>query len=198
MKYLNAIASYPNEPVHDWNPALPAGRIEFLYLHWSAHSYQAVFPAYHFCIAMRQDATIVVVQTNRIEANMRDVRSDPDEPYAAHTRGRNSYAIGLSIMGMEGATPHDFGPCPLTEPLIDGLCFVAARLAAFYRIPIDPRHILTHAEAAVSDKYFGCGPEERWDIARLLAAPGELRPAEATETGDVLRERVAAVRPGSP
>ncbi|MBC5815111.1 MAG: hypothetical protein GIW97_01075 [Candidatus Eremiobacteraeota bacterium] len=138
------------------------------------------------------------MQTNRIEANMRDVRSNPEEPYAAHTRGRNSYAIGLSIMAMEGATPHDFGPYPLTEPLIDGLALVAARLAEFYHVPIDPRHILTHAEAAVSEGYFGTGPEERWDIARLSTAPGELRPAEAAATGDVLRVRVAAARPGSP
>ncbi|MFN2528978.1 MAG: hypothetical protein ABR584_09720 [Candidatus Baltobacteraceae bacterium] len=198
MKDINAIASYPNAPLHEWNPSFPEGRIDCLYLHWSAHSYQAVFPAYHFCIAMRQDGTRVVVQTNRIEANMRDVRSDPDEPYAAHTRGRNSHAIGLSIMGMEGATPQDFGPYPLTEPLIEGLCLVAARLAAFYRVPVDAEHILTHAEAGAAEGYFGTGPQERWDIARLVPAPEDLRLAEAAQTGDELRRRIVLARPGSP
>ena len=191
MNPENAIASYPSSPVHEWQPSFPHGRIERLYLHWSAHSYQEVFPAYHFCIATSESQATLVVQTNRIEANMRDLRKAPHEPYAAHTRGRNSFAVGLSIMGMQGATPQSFGTYPLTESLVDGLCLVAARLAAFYGIPIDAGHILTHAEAAVADGYFGTAPEERWDIARLEEHPAALRPEEASQIGDRLRERMA-------
>jgi len=191
MNDQNEIARYPSAPLHDWKPSFPDGRIDRFYLHWSAHSYHAVFPAYHFCVAMTQAGEIVVVHTNRIEANMRDLRKAPYEPYAAHTRGRNSFAVGISIMAMEGATPQDFGAYPPTEELIDGLCLVTARVARFYSVPVDADHILTHAEAAVADGYFGTAPQERWDIARLQAHPSELRVAEAAETGERLRERIA-------
>ena len=134
---------------------------------------------------------MLVAETNRIDANMRNLRKTPDEPYAAHTRGRNSFAVGISVMAMERATPQDFGRYPLTEELIDGLCVVAARVAGFYGVPIEPGHVMTHAEAAVADGYFGTAPEERWDIARLQASPAALRPAEAAQTGDRLRRRIA-------
>ena len=139
---------------------------------------------------MNEEREVLVVQTNSIQANMRDLRKAPHEPYAAHTRGRNSFALGLSIMGMQSATPQDFGPFALTEDLIDGLCLVAARLAGFYEVPLDAGHILTHAEAAVADGYFGTAPQERWDIARLQADPAPLRPGEAAATGELVRERI--------
>ena len=192
MQASKKIESYPHQSLAQWDPAFPAGRIDRLYLHWSAGNYSDVFPAYHFCIAY--DAkTVTVVNTHRIEANMRDLRLDPDAEYAAHTRGRNSFALGLSIMGMQAARPDDFGPYPLTEPLIAGLCRVAARLASFYAIPVDEAHVLTHAEAAVADGYFGTGQDERWDIARLAAGPRPLLSADARIAGTELRDRILAV-----
>ena len=64
---------------------------------------------------------------------------------------------------MEGSKPDDFGNYPLTEELIDGLCVVGARLTAFYNVPIDAEHIMSHAEAAVREGYFGTGDDQRWD-----------------------------------
>ncbi len=170
---------------------LPDGDLRSIVLHWTANDYEAVYPAYHFCL--RGVSDVVVVQTHDVRANMRDVRSDPSLPYAAHTSGRNSHALGLAICGMGGATPADFGAFPLSEAQIGALAVVAARLAAAYRIPLTA--IRTHAEAAVEDGYFGAGTDEvRWDIARLTPRPEPLVASEAATTGDLLRARIAAVR----
>jgi hypothetical protein len=157
-------------------------------LHWTAHGYDAVFPAYHFCLSRPDD--VLVHHTHDLRENMRDVRSDPAAPYAAHTAGRNSWSIGISIAAMQGATPSDFGTSPLTRPQLTAMCNVAARLASFYSI--DVAAIRTHAEAALADGYFGAGEERlRWDIARLAASATPLLPSEATATGDWFRNRIA-------
>ena len=177
--------------LRDWRPALPAGELRSISLHWTARDYDAVFPAYHFCL--RGAADVTVVQTHDLRANMRDVRLAPDAPYAAHTSGRNSWSIGIAVCGMAGARPDDFGRFPLHDAQIDGLCRVAWALADFYGIA--PAAIRTHAEAALEDGYFGAGgDEQRWDIARLAPRPEPLAPIEATLTGDLLRARIAALR----
>ena len=192
MTAVNSITSYPHARLDDWAPQFAPGRIDRLYLHWSAGNYNDVFPAYHFCVALDERGSVTVVQTNRLESNMRDVREDPDAPYAAHTRGRNSYALGLSIMAMRGAAPDDFGAYPLTPALLDGLYAVAAELARFYAIAVDGAHIMTHAEAAVIDGYFGSGENQRWDIARLTASTQPLDADEAARVGDRLRAGILA------
>jgi len=186
----NRIETYPNELLEEWRPQLPQGRIERIYTHWSAHDYASVFPAYHFCVATRADGKIVVVNTHDVTENMRNVYDAPDDPYAAHTRGRNSYALGISIMAMEGAKPENFGKYPLTEPLIDALCKVGAYLAQYYGVPVDADHIMSHAEAAVLDGYFGTAENERWDIARLRAEPRPVVPQDAIDVGEELRRRM--------
>lgn len=172
-----------------WRPVFPQGRIESIYLHWSGGDYASTFPAYHYCILRREDG-IAVAQTHDLSANMRDVALGG--AYAAHTAGRNAYAAGISAMAMAGATPSDFGEYPLTPELIDGLCRVAAAIASFYRIPVDSRHVRTHAEAAIADGYFGSGHDERWDIARLRPAAAPLHASEAAQTGDELRRLVTS------
>ncbi|MDP9018875.1 MAG: N-acetylmuramoyl-L-alanine amidase [Candidatus Eremiobacteraeota bacterium] len=188
----NALLTYPYEKLKDWKASFPAGRIDKIYLHWSAGDYRDVFEAYHYCVAIDDDGDIVVANTHDLRENMRNVSLDPEAPYAAHTRGRNSFAAGISVMSMKDAQPHDFGAYPLTEALVDVLCIVAARLAAFYKIPIEPHTILTHAEAAVVDGYFGSGEEERWDIARLAPSAEPLLPQSAAQVGDELRRRIRA------
>jgi hypothetical protein len=160
-------------------------------LHWTAHDYEAVFPAYHFCL--RGVSDVLVVATHDLRANMRDVRDAPGRSYAAHTFGRNSWSIGLAVCGMSGARPSDFGAFPLVEAQIEALCLVARTLADAYAIPA--LAIRTHAEAALEDGYFGAdGDDQRWDIARVAPRPEPLEPREATSTGDLLRARIAALR----
>ena len=160
-------------------------------LHWTAYDYEAVFPAYHYCL--RGVSDVEVVATHDLRANMRDLRHDPREPYAAHTAGRNSWSIGLAVCGMADARPDDFGRYPLADAQIDALCLVARRLADAYGIA--PAAIRTHAEAALEDGYFGAGgDDERWDIARLVPRAEPLVAADAVATGDELRTRIRAVR----
>lgn len=177
--------------LRDWRPEFPEGELRSISLHWTAYDYQAVFPAYHFCL--RGVSDIEVVQTHDLRANMRDLTREGTEPYAAHTAGRNSWSIGLAVCGMAGARPDDFGPYPLVEAQIAGLCAVARRLADAYAIPLAA--IRTHAEAALDDGYFGAdGDDARWDIARLVARPDPLVAADAVATGNELRARIAAAR----
>jgi hypothetical protein len=185
----NRIDSYPHWPLGDWRPQTP-GRIERIYVHWSAHDYASVYPAYHFCVAKNADGSIVVANTHDVRENMRDVYVGPELPYAQHTRKRNSFALGISVMAMENATPQDFGRYPLTPELIDALCLVGGRLAAFYRVPVDAEHIMTHAEAALLDGYFGTAENQRWDIARLAPSAQPLREQEAVDIGGELRLRM--------
>ena len=171
----------------------PQGRIERIYLHWSGGDYETVYESYHYCVAMR-DGVPVVIQTNDLRLNMRDISHAPGEPYAAHTARRNSFAAGLAVMGMRDARPNDFGAYPLTDALLDELCGVAAALARTYAIPIDAAHVLTHAEAALADGYFGADDNDtqRWDIARLRPQPHPLRERDAIDAGEELRRRIRA------
>ena len=169
-----------------WRPIFPEGRIDRIYLHWTAGDYVTVYPSYHYCITYF-DGEARIVQTNDLRINMRDVRAEPELPYAAHTAGRNSFAAGLSVSAMRDATPADFGAFPLRVEAIEAMCDVAAAIAATYRIPIDAEHVMTHAEAALVDGYYGTAENERWDIARLEARAEPLTTGDAHETGETLR-----------
>jgi hypothetical protein len=157
-------------------------------LHWTAGDYERIFPAYHVCLRGARD--VEVVATHDLRANMRDVRADESVPYAAHVAGRNSFLAGIAVCAMGNATPHDFGDWPLTVEQLDALVIVARELARAYALPIDT--IRTHAEFACDDGYFGCGDDERWDIARLEPSDAPLAREEARAVGDVLRARIAA------
>ena len=171
--------AFPHASLAAWLPRFPPGRIERIYLHWSAGDYETVYPAYHYCIALH-DGIPLVVETHDLLAK------------AQHTYQRNANAAGLSIMAMRDARPHDFGAFPLVQSAVDALCTVAAAIAHAYAIPIDASRILTHAEAAIVDGYFGEGDEQRWDIARLHPSPEPLTEREAQATGDYLRALIAA------
>jgi hypothetical protein len=177
-----------------WRPDLPECVVRTIYLHWTGGDYRAVFPAYHFCVALDAAGRPAVYGTHDLRANACDLALEPGRLYAAHTSGRNSFACGVALAGMRDATPHDFGRFPLREDLLQTLYAVAATIAGRYAIPIDAAHIRTHAEAALEDGYFGAGDEQRWDIARLQAAPHPLDPTEAERTGDVLRAGIRAAR----
>ncbi len=171
-------------------PNLPRADLRRIALHWTGDDYRTTFSAYHFCIALGDDDRPFVVATHDVRANARDVGAS-DAPYAAHTRGRNSYTIGVAVCGMRGAVPHDFDAHPLRDDMMEATCALVAHLARAYAIDVGAETIATHAEAAVDDGYFGCGDEQRWDIARLVPEARPLEANDARATGDVLRERIA-------
>ncbi len=161
-------------------------------MHWSGGDYATVYPAYHLCVALDAESVPIVCETNDLRANMRRLRSAGETPYAAHTRGRNSFAVGIAVACMQDARPDDFGLFPLRDDLVSALCIVAARLCAFYAIEVEAASVMTHAEAAVEDGYFGAGNEERWDIARLMPSQAPLQASEAATVGKYLRARIRA------
>ena len=170
---------------------LPPGDLRYVYLHWTAGDYGETFAAYHFCIGY-DGCDPFVAATHDLRHNMRDVRSLTGEPYAEHTAGRNSYAIGIAVCGMRAAGPSDFGAFPLRGDALALFVRTVANVCRFYDIAVDAKHVRTHAEAAVDDGYFGCGEDERWDIARLQAAPGPLAPSDAARAAAELRSRIRA------
>jgi hypothetical protein len=176
--------------------SFPAGDLRRIVLHWTAGDYRTGYPAYHVCVALDAHDRPVALATHDLRANMRDVRT-AGAPYAAHTSGRNAYAIGIALCAMQAATPQDFGRYPLREDALGLFCSTAARLAAFYAIPVDAEHVATHAEHALADGYFGSGEDERWDVARLVPSPEPLQPDDARRTGERLRGMIRAWLPES-
>lgn len=105
--------------------------------------------------------------------------------YAAHTRGCNTGAIGVSCAAMFGAESIDRpGKFPITEVQFDAMCKGIARQCAKFKIPVTPKTVLSHAEVEAS---LGIKQRGKWDIAVLPFAG--LKTAKAC--GDEMRRRVA-------
>ena len=104
----------------------------------------------------------------------------------SHTLRRNTLNIGLTVCAMAGASERDWGICPMKKEQIDELCLAAAEIAFLKNI--DTSRIMTHAEAAILDGYFG----ERWDLARL--EEGAISQATAKATGDKLRKKIREIK----
>ena len=100
-----------------------------------------------------------IVKSHPVANNLRQLRSG--DVYAAHTRRRNSYRIGLSVMAMYGATMADYGSYPPTPKQIETLCAVAALCVVKYGLVVD-EHVRTHYEWAVADGYY----PNRWNFMR--------------------------------
>lgn len=99
---------------------------------------------YHFLFDGDGD---VVKGVHPVSSNMRRLKSGDN--YAAHTRGFNSYSIGVSFCGMHGSRPGvSFGNWPLKENQVqEGLKFVSALCLAYGLNPMDSHHVFTHYEA---------------------------------------------------
>ena len=171
--------------------AVPGGDLRYVYLHWTGGDDSTIYDAYHLCIARRAAGWRVVLSRDPRD-NMHDVTGNAARAYAAHTAGRNSYALGVAVCAMRDASPSDFGPFPLCEDALGLACRVVAEACAFYGIAVDARHVRTHAEAAVEDGYFGCAHDQRWDVARFVPSAEPLIAAEARAAGERLRERIRA------
>jgi N-acetyl-anhydromuramyl-L-alanine amidase AmpD len=111
-----------------------------------------------------------------------------DGDYAAHTRGCNTGSIGVSLACMAGATetPFNAGKFPMTEKqwvaMIEGI----AQLCKFYKIPVSPQTVLSHAEVQGT---LGIKQAGKWDFTRLAFDP-TVKGAKAC--GDRMRKEVAA------
>lgn len=151
-------------------------------VHWTAGAYRASSydkRAYHFLI--EGDGTIVRGDSS-IAANYPPL----SDGYAAHTRALNSGSIGVAVCGMAGARerPFDAGRYPIVQEQWDKMIEVISQLCDFYRIPLLPETVLTHAEVQFT---LGVRQNSKWDFTRLPFKP-QLHGAKAV--GDDLRSKI--------
>lgn len=191
LRELQQIASHQHE-------------INTIYLHWSAGSYTN--PSNSYQINITGDGKILLM-VNELGDHYtpEDDGYDASNPYrkVSHTYRRNTQAIGISILCCAGAeyyggTNVEWGEYPPTRAQIEAMAKCVAVLCEEWNLPIDLRHVMTHAEAADNKdgrdpgyEYNGFpngmyGPEnsvERWDLAVLPDEPiGGIK-----EGGDVIR-----------
>lgn len=141
------------------------GYIRRVYSHWTAGHYSQAYDDYHICIDY--DGKVYLTTEDMTER-------------LAHTLGRNSCAIGISMMCAYKAEARNgynayFGPEPPTAIQITALSQVTAVLAQELDLPLDAEHFMTHYEAACLDGYgvpygtrvngvFQGDPDSRWDL----------------------------------
>lgn len=165
----------------EWLPAVKMTRIV---LHWSAGAYRVSdLDKEHYHLIVDGDGAVV-----RGDHSIADNVNTGDDDYAAHTRGCNTGAIGVSMACMAGATEAPFraGSFPLKEIQWKRAAEVVAHLAAFYKIPVTDKTILTHAEVQPN---LGIKQAGKWDIARLPFNPALVGPKAC---GDNFRALVKA------
>jgi len=169
----------------------PQAHLNRIYYHWAVAPMGCEFKDYDAMADVVNDAWVLKITGSPVENAM----GAPDE--SMHTWHRNSHAFGIAIAGMDGATASNFGPDPITLAGLDHLCAAGAAVARKYMIDLSESFggepaLMTHAEAAVADLYFG----ERWDLATFVPLPSgvALSPSFAKICGDALRARTRALK----
>lgn len=162
----------------DWMPNCSMKRI---ILHWTAGGYKASsLDRAHYHILIEDDGNLVK-GTHSIKDNV----STADNIYAAHTLGRNTGSIGVSVCCMLDARekPFNSGSFPMTKRQWETMAQVTAELCQFYDIEVTPQTVLGHGE--VQDLI---GPDQRgkWDPVVL---PWDLSLSKR-QVGDQFRDMV--------
>lgn len=113
--------------------------------------------------------------------------------YAAHTLGANSGYIGIALAGMALAVEKPFNPgrYPINVGQWEELAKLCAERLIYYKLPVRPDTLLSHAEAQGT---LGKPQRGKWDIARL---PWRSDLKTAREVGDDLRWRVRLIMDGA-
>jgi len=189
-------------------PHLPDGSFfERGYLHWTVAAFGCLFCDYDAEADYEHG-----VWTLRLPGNVLGNARGERATESAHTWHRNAHAFGIALAGMDGATETNFGNHGVTLAGIDMLLAGAAAVSIAYGIdatgtvdgydaysnPVIEPTWMTHAEAAVVDKYFpGDGdPGSRWDFATTVPLPNgvKLKPWMATTVGNAFRQRVHVIK----
>lgn len=153
-------------------------------VHWTAGGHKAnAVDREHYHVLIEGDGN-VVLGSRGPEAN----ESTKDGDYSAHVRALNTGSIGVALCAMREAKERPFsaGPSPITDAQLDALADVLADLTASYGIPIDRRHVLTHAEVQPT---LGVAQRGKWDITWL---PGMKGAGDPIQVGDSIRAAARA------
>lgn len=107
--------------------------------------------------------------------------------YAAHTRGLNTGAIGISVCAMAGAKWSDIGlwSHPIKPAQVDALVRVTAALCIEFGISPDRRSTLSHAEV---EPTLGIKQASKWDFDYPVR--GRAGGRDPIAIGDELRKEV--------
>jgi hypothetical protein len=154
-------------------------------IHWTGGTYTCTAldkQHYHWVI----DGDGKVHKANDESKNNRNVKGLLKHQYAAHTLGTNSYSIGVSMCGMAGATPKNFGKHPIKRSQWDVMVSHVADRCVHWGIPVTPETVLTHAEVQNTLRIPQKG---KWDIAVL---PWDASIIGSKAVGEKLRWEVAA------
>lgn len=154
-----------------------------VHLHWTAGNHKANptdLRAYHLLV--EGDGKVIRGKPS-IALNSGSLKTG----YAAHTRGANTDAIGLSLCGMVGAVERPFNPgrAPISEKQFRESAKACAILCEAYGIPVSRKTTLSHAEV---EPTLGIKQLWKWDIARL---PWNTSVQGAIEIGDLWRDMVS-------
>ncbi|MEG2765678.1 MAG: N-acetylmuramoyl-L-alanine amidase [Acidaminococcaceae bacterium] len=156
------------------------GKLEKIYLHWTAGHYENLCADYHLNITGKGE---LYLSTEALTTVL------------AHTWRRNTGAIGLALCCCFDATiqvdgEFDLGSEPPTQLQLEVAAQVLALLTRELKIPLDADHVLTHAEIADLDGYGpavrGTADFEKWDLWQLWDYDGQWHFG-----GDVLRGKAA-------
>lgn len=153
-------------------------------IHWTAGTHKASdLDRQHYHFLIEGDGTVIAGKWP-VLANV----SPKGSAYAAHTRGANTGAIGISMCCMGGAieSPFKSGKWPMTRKQWDRMIITVADLCRKYDIPVTPSTVLTHAEV---EKTLGIKQAGKWDVTRIAFDPSKIG---AKACGDYLRAGVSA------
>lgn len=179
--------------------------VERMILHWSAGSHTASDHdrcRYHYLIEHHEgdprnpdDDVTTILSGVPVEANLKRAAGrpiycdDPEDGYAAHTRGFNTGSVGISLCGMRGARDLrpggqvDPGPSPITRLQVRALIGLLVSKLAEYDLGLSEDTVFTHAEA---DWIHGRPQVGKWDISWCPGITLSRR-----DYGDWIREQVA-------
>ena len=177
--------------------------------HWTAGAQQPSaddVKHYHYLVAHMHGDTdepdddwaklvvgVPVARNMRSLSGQPSFTRDPNRGYAAHTRGFNSWSIGVALCGMRGA--QDFrdprrasggvhpGPAPITTLQIESLIGLLVTLGAEHGLSPVKDQMFTHYEA---QSLHGKPQRGKWNITWLPHRPD----MPADDVGPWLREQV--------
>jgi hypothetical protein len=172
----------------EWLPDAP---VRGIITHWSAGRYDfSELDRQHYHFGIAGDGT-----ADRGRHSIGD-NCSPERlgsgSYAAHTRARNSYRVGIAVCCMAGAVNSRSrgwaGRYPLRPEQYEALVLACADLVRFYDLPVNERTLNSHFE---QERVWGPDYWQRgkWDVSRLPWEPE--RPPEAV--AEAFRARVRAL-----
>lgn len=136
-------------------------------LHWTAGGPNPAdhdLKAYHYVVAQWGG----IFEGVPVAKNMRLLKPTDDD-YAAHTRGFNSFSVGVSLCGMKGAVEGgDLGPHPITRDQTYAACQFVAECCEAWALPVSAATVFTHWEAQAIHNVPQKG---KWDITVIPWLP---------------------------